>query len=257
MRLRCAIRKTGQNGDTGTIRAMRFASDAMHGRYEGSEGRNMGNKKNVVCQELNRIKEKHGLTNESWANLSGVPKGTVNRYLSYNSGIPNYAYVCAMLKCVGESIDEFDRGISSAGALPADLASAPAAEAELKSDPLYDPTLVPSMQERIAEQSEKLQELQGLVQDHDMQLQEKQAAINARDAQLQERQDFIHEQDAQLRVLRAENQGLETRLRDSRKLVHYLTIFAGLLLAVIIIYFFWEIKNLDKGVTALMYPDLK
>lgn len=236
---------------------MHFASDAMRGRYEGSEVRNMGNKKNVVSQELNRIKEKHGLTNESWANLSGVPKGTVNRYLSYNAGIPNYVYVCAMLKCVGESIDEFDRVISSAGASPAELVSAPTAEAELRSDVLRDPTLVPSMQERIAEQSEKLQELQGLVHAHDMQLQEKRAAIHELDAQLQERQAVIHEQDAQLRVLRAENQGLETRLRDSRKLTRYLAIFAALLLAVIITYFFWEIKNLDKGVTGLMYPDLK
>lgn len=217
----------------------------------------MGNKKNVVCQELNRIKEKHGLTNESWANLSGVPKGTVNRYLSYNSGIPSYAYVGAMLKCVGESIDEFDRVISSTGASPADLASTPMAETELKSDPLHDPTLVPSMQERIAEQSEKLQELQVLVHEHDTQLQEKRAAIHERDAQLQESLAVIHEQDAQLRVLRSENIGLETRLRDSRKLTRYLAIFAVLLLAVVIIYFFWEIKNLGKGVTAFMYPELK
>ena len=61
----------------------------------------------MMVQALNSIKEKHGLTQEEWVKKSGVPKSTLVRYLNSSLNMPNFPYVCAMLKCVGESIDAF------------------------------------------------------------------------------------------------------------------------------------------------------
>lgn len=199
----------------------------------------MGNKKNAVSLELNRIKEKHGLTNEGWARLSGVPKGTVNRYLSYNVGVPSYAYVCAMLSCVGESSEDFYAAIAAES--PVELAGL-AAPAEAKPSPQPDPALLPGMQERINEQAERLQELQ----------------------------ERAHEQDAQLRVLRAENAALQDKLAERDRSIarrdevireknrsNRALVIAVAVLVLIVVYFLWEIVNIDKGITALLYPGLK
>ena len=67
----------------------------------------MPNSKSLITMELKRIRDKHGITNCKWANMAKVPVDTVNRYLSASVNIPNFPAVCAMLKCLGESIDDF------------------------------------------------------------------------------------------------------------------------------------------------------
>ena len=72
----------------------------------------MGNSnKSLLAQSLKKVKERHSLTIESWAAKANVPESTVARYLSSSLNIPNFPYVCAMLKAAGESIDAFYDGI--------------------------------------------------------------------------------------------------------------------------------------------------
>ena len=76
--------------------------------------------KNLIALELKRIKEKHHLTNETWSKKSGVPVSTIARFLSSSLNIPNFPAVCAMLKCLGESIDEFYNRIDEKIGVPAE-----------------------------------------------------------------------------------------------------------------------------------------
>ena len=80
--------------------------------------------RNIISRELNRIKDRHGLTHESWAQKSSVPVGTISRYLGYNCGVPNYMHLCSMLDCVGEDIQAFYRLITGAAEHAPDMPAA-------------------------------------------------------------------------------------------------------------------------------------
>lgn len=142
----------------------------------------MGTERNIVSKELNRIKEKHKLTHKSWSEISGVPVGTVSRYLGYNLGVPNFAHICAMLGSVNESVDDFYKvvngAIQQAVANPEVISDTPPVP---KIDLAQDASALRSMKERVIEQNEAV--LSYLAE--------------------------IHEQDAQLRVLRAEMRSME------------------------------------------------
>ena len=116
---------------------------------------------NLVCKQLNVIKEKHGLSNKRWAAISGVPVGTINRYLSYNVGIPSFIHICAMLESVNEPLEDFYAVVNTAiKNAPTAVVPGPAelnvAAAIAIAPP--DPTAVTSMQEAISLQSEVLVE---------------------------------------------------------------------------------------------------
>ena len=195
-------------------------------------------KKGPISLELVRIKEKHGLTNEKWSLISKVPLGTLNRYLSYNSGIPSYPYICAMLHSVQESSDEFFDTICKAADTPAgtvDLLMP--MESNNHVAPHQDPMLIPGMNERITEQAEKLQA----------------------------QKDQLHELDAQLRELRIRNDFLESTLKDRDRSISHRNeiiseknrtirrcLIAIVLMALLIAYALWEIINIDKGLTSLL-----
>lgn len=128
--------------------------------------------KNIIAQELKRIKEKYNLTNESWSKRSGVPAGTIARFLSTSSlNMPNFLSLGAMLRCLDEPLDAFyDRIMAKSGA-PAEalkLASVPMA---VVADGAMDtPETKAEVQERIILQAEEMQRLKAEEREKDMQI---------------------------------------------------------------------------------------
>lgn len=55
--------------------------------------------------QIGSLMEKHGFTNQSLADASGVPKGTVAGIRSGQIQNPSFDAVCAMMKAMGESVD--------------------------------------------------------------------------------------------------------------------------------------------------------
>lgn len=145
--------------------------------------------KNLVSQALKRIKEKHNITTEEWSRRSGVPAGTIARYLSSSLNIPNFPYVCAMLKCLGESIDAFFASIDNKIEMPSDALKLDAVPAAVIGDiPVDTPESKAAMQERIIVQTEDLQAQRALVR-------EKEACIELLEAKLEMTERIIDEKD--------------------------------------------------------------
>ena len=155
--------------------------------------------KSVISQALKRIKEKHGLTIESWAKKSGVPAGTIARFLSCSLNIPNFPYVCAMLRCVGESIDDFYTNIDQKIDVPADAlkldAVPPAVVSDIPIDTLESKAAV---QERILVQTEAMVELRGV-------LREKESVVELLEAKLEMCERIIEEKDRTIASLEDSN----------------------------------------------------
>ncbi len=128
----------------------------------------MGNSKSVLTQSLKRIKEKHGLTIESWADKASVPESTVARYLSSSLNIPNFPYVCAMLKSVGESIDAFYDSIDKKIDDPVEALKLDAVPAAVVGDVVVDmPETTAAIKERILVQTEDLQAQKAIIREKD------------------------------------------------------------------------------------------
>lgn len=53
---------------------------------------------------LGQLMEKHGFTNQSLADASGVPIGTISGIRSGNVRNPGYSAICAMLTAMGEPV---------------------------------------------------------------------------------------------------------------------------------------------------------
>lgn len=145
--------------------------------------------KNLIAIALKRIKEKHGLTIERWAELSGVPASTIARYLSASLNIPNFPYVCAMLKCLSESIDEFFDSIDAHIDTPAEALKLDAVPPSVIGDmPMDTPESKAAIQERIIVQAEDLQAQKALVRERD-------ATIEVLKAKLEMTERIIEEKD--------------------------------------------------------------
>ena len=145
--------------------------------------------RNLVAQGLKKLKDKHSITIEEWAVKSGVPSGTIARYLSSSLNIPNFPYVCALIKCLGESIDIFFEGIDKKIAEPAEALKLDAVPPAVVGDiPVDTPETKAAMQERIIVQTEDLQAQRALVR-------EKEAAIELLEAKLEMTERIIEEKD--------------------------------------------------------------
>ena len=133
----------------------------------------MGNcNKSLIAQGLKRIKEKHHLTIEAWAKMANIPESTVARYLSSSLNIPNFPYVCALLKCVNEPIDAFYDSIDQKTDAPVEALKLDAVPAAVVGDVVIDtPEAAADIQERIIVQAENMKALQTIIR-------EKEAAIN-------------------------------------------------------------------------------
>lgn len=154
----------------------------------------MGSSKSVLTQSLKRVKDKHGLTIESWAEKSNVPVSTVARYLSSSLNIPNFPYVCAMLKAVGESIDGFYEAIDKKIDEPVDALKLDAVPPSVVGDVIVDlPETSVAMKERIIIQTEDLQAQRAIVR-------EKDATISLLEAKLEMLERLLEEKEKTLEV---------------------------------------------------------
>lgn len=153
--------------------------------------------KSLLAMSLNRIKERHGLTIDSWAAKSNVPKSTVARYLSSSLNVPNFPAVCAMLKCVGESIDEFYNLIDQKIDLPSEALKLDAVPTAIVGDiPIDMPETAAAIQERIILQTEDLQAQRAMVR-------EKDAAIELLEAKLEMMERLLEEKERTLETIEA------------------------------------------------------
>lgn len=111
-----------------------------------------------LCQGLHRIKEKHNITVDQWAEISGVSKSSVGRYLSSSLNIPSFPAVCALLKCLGESIDDFYNSLDEKINAPEDALKLDAVPVAVVGDiPVDVPESKAEIQERIIVQVEAMQ----------------------------------------------------------------------------------------------------
>lgn len=135
--------------------------------------------KNLLSQELKRIKEKHHITNEEWSKRSGVPVSSIARFLSSSLNIPNFPAVCAMLKCLGESIDEFYNRIDAKIGVPAEALKLDAVPVSVVGDIQVDmPETKVEIQERIIVQAEEMQRLKAVEREKDMQIEMLEARLD-------------------------------------------------------------------------------
>ena len=156
----------------------------------------MGNSnKSVLTQSLKRIKEKHGLTIETWAEKANVPESTVARYLSSSLNIPNFPYVCAMLKAVGESIDTFYDSIDQKIEVPVEALKLDAVPTAIVGDVVLDtPENKAAMQERLIIQAEDVQAQKAIIR-------EKDATISLLEAKLEMMERLMEEKEKTLEAV--------------------------------------------------------
>lgn len=155
--------------------------------------------RNLIAIALKKIKDKHGITIEEWSARSGVPAGTIARYLSTSLNIPNFPYVCALLRCLGESIDAFFDSIDKTIDAPADALKLDAVPPAVVGDmPVDTPETKAVMQERIIVQTEAMVELRGIVR-------EKDSTIELLEAKLEMCERIIEEKDRSIASLEDSN----------------------------------------------------
>ena len=117
---------------------------------------------------LHRIKEKHNIKTKVWAQMSGVPESTIYRFLNSSVNIPNFPAVCAMLKCLGESIDDFYDRLDAKIDTPADALGLDVTSVDAIDDIHVDaPEARAEIQERIIRQAEEIQTQQMLIRERD------------------------------------------------------------------------------------------
>ena len=128
--------------------------------------------KNVIAQELKAIKEKYGLTNESWSKKSGIPTGTIARCLSASSlNIPNLLTFGALLRPLGEPIDDFYDRIMAKMGTPAEALKLATVPADIVAAGAMDvPEAKVEIQERIILQAEEMQRLRTVEHEKDLQI---------------------------------------------------------------------------------------
>ena len=148
--------------------------------------------KSLLTQSLKRMKERHGMTIETWAAKSNVPESTVARYLSSSLNIPNFPYVCSMLKCLGESIDEFYDSIDQKISEPVEALKLDAVPPAVVGDVVVDlPESTAAKQERIIVQTEDLQAQRAIVREKDATIELLEAKLEMMERLLEEKEHII------------------------------------------------------------------
>ena len=171
----------------------------------------MGSNKSLLTQSLKRIKEKHGLTIETWAAKANVPESTVARYLSSSLNIPNFPYVCALLKCVGESIDTFYAAIDNKIDEPIEALKLDAVPTAIVGDVVLDtPENKAAMQERLIVQAEDVQAQKAIIR-------EKDATISLLEAKLEMME----------RLMKEKERTIETIEETSNRRLHALQVLCS------------------------------
>ena len=148
----------------------------------------MGN--SLLSIGLKRIKKKHcDISIKEWAAKSGVSESSVARYLSTSLNIPNFPAVCAMLKCLGESIDDFYNSLDEKIDKPSEALKLDAVPVAVIGDiPVELPEAKAEIQERILVQTEAMQTLNASLRD-------KQVEIEMLELRLEMAERLIEEKD--------------------------------------------------------------
>ena len=73
------------------------------------------------AEDLKRMKEERKLTTKQISELSGIPESTISRILSGQTDNPSFDTICALVRAMGGSLDEFT-GIQSSADAPESLA---------------------------------------------------------------------------------------------------------------------------------------
>ena len=152
----------------------------------------MGNGKNLIAQNLKRVKEKHHVTTEYWAKIASIPPSTLARYLSSSLNIPNFPYVCALLKSLDEPIDAFYESIVQKIEDPVDALKLDAVPTAIVGDVVVDmPETTADFKERILVQTEDLQAQKAIIR-------EKEATISLLEAKLEMMERLLEEKERTL-----------------------------------------------------------
>ena len=152
----------------------------------------MKNLLSILSLRLRQVKEKHGITIKEWAARSGVPESTIARFLSASLNIPNFPAVCAMLRCLGESIDEFYDSLDAEIDTPADALKLDAVPVSVIGDvPVDVPEDKAAIQERIIVQAEEVQQQKAFVREKDIQIELLEAKLEMTERVLEEKERTI------------------------------------------------------------------
>lgn len=155
----------------------------------------MSNNKSILTLNLRRIKEKHNETTESWAAKANIPAPTLARYLSSSLNIPNFPYVCALLRCLDEPIEAFYDSIIRKVEDPVDALKLDAVPTAIVGDLAMDiPENTVAMQERIIVQTEDLQAQKAIVR-------EKDATISLLEAKLEMMERLLEEKERTIETI--------------------------------------------------------
>lgn len=73
------------------------------------------------AEDLKRMREERKLTTKQISELSGIPESTISRILSGQTDNPSFDTICALVRAMGGSLDEFT-GIQSSADAPESLA---------------------------------------------------------------------------------------------------------------------------------------
>lgn len=74
-------------------------------------------------ERLNQIKKASGNTNEEIANMSGIPKSTVDKLFSGQTKNPAYTTVQAIVNCLGYPVDAISEPYANKKAAPEEIES--------------------------------------------------------------------------------------------------------------------------------------
>ena len=152
----------------------------------------MGNGKNLIAQNLKRVKEKHHVTIEHWAKIASIPESTLARYLSSSLNIPNFPYVCALLKSLNEPIEPFYDSIVQKIEDPVDALKLDAVPTAIVGDVVVDmPETTADFKERILVQTEDLQAQKAIIR-------EREATIDLLEAKLELLERLLEEKERTL-----------------------------------------------------------
>ena len=148
--------------------------------------------KSLLSVSLRRIKDKYNITIKEWSLKSGVPESTIARFLSSSLNIPNFPAVCAMLRCLGESIDDFYASLDAKIDAPADALKLDAVPVAVVGDIAIDmPEEKAAIQERIIMQTEEMQKQQAIVREKDVEIALLEAKLEMTERVLEEKERTI------------------------------------------------------------------
>lgn len=147
--------------------------------------------RNIIAQELKKIKDKHGVTTEEWSEVSSVPPSTINRYISASVSIQNFPYTCSMLVGLGEPIEPFFRLIVSKAKTPADALKLDTVPVAIGDIPMDVPASKVEVQERIIVQAEEVQTQKALVRERDATIELLEAKLDMLERVLEEKERVI------------------------------------------------------------------